>query len=255
MDQIKKLIPRSVGGYLHAVHFTNEKVIAPEESKHIAFVIICDGFSGDKYEWGRFTVTATTLSNGGYDSLLFDFSGSGENEREFITLSKQAKDLEDVYEWVKNQGYSNIAVIGLSFGGLTLLVANLPESKTKVFWAPGFYLQKMFPSAMVKNLKKKPLKIPTSGEFEPITIDHTFVEDLTNYDADSYLQKLKTPTLIVQGTRDTTIGLENTRKAFKQLPQDDHHQLIEIEKATHRFDGNLLTQFIDVSINWLKKYL
>ena len=108
---------------------------------------------------------------------------------------------------------------------------------------------------MAKNLEKKPLVIPTSGDFEPITIDHTFVEDLTNYDADSYLKKLITPTLIVQGTSDTTIGLENTRKAFRQLPQDDHHQLIEINKATHRFDGKLLTQFIEVSVNWLKKYL
>ena len=152
MDQIKKLIPRSVGGHLHAVHFTNEK---SEDSKRNPFVIICHGFTGDKYEWGRFTETAIALNKVGFEALIFDFSGSGENEREFITLSKQARDLEDVHDWVKNQGYSNIAVIGLSFGGLTLLVANLPEVKTKVFWAPGFYLKKMFPKSMVRNLKKK----------------------------------------------------------------------------------------------------
>lgn len=255
MNQIKKLIPRSVGGHLHAVHFTNEKVIASEESKQIPFVIICHGFSGDKYEWGRFTDTAVALSEVGYESLLFDFSGSGENERELITLSKQARDLEDVYEWVKNQGYSNIAVIGLSFGGLTLLVTNLPEIKTKVFWAPGFYLKKMFPSSMVKNLKKKPLKIPASGDFEPITIDHTFVEDLSNYDANSYLNSLVTPTLIIQGTGDTIVGLDNTREAFKHLPQDDHHKLVEIDDATHDFKGEHLVKFIELTINWLKKYL
>jgi esterase/lipase len=255
MNQTKKLIPRSVGGHLHAVHFTNEKVIASEESKQIPFVIICHGFSGDKYEWGRFTETATALNEEGYESLLFDFSGSGENEREFITLSKQATDLEDVYDWVKKQGYSNVAIIGLSFGGLTLLVANLPEIKTKVFWAPGFYLQKMFPSTMVKNLKKKPLKIPTSGEFEPITIDNTFVEDISNYDANSYLDKLVTPTLIIQGTGDTTIGLENTREAFEHLPKDDHHKLVEIDDATHDFKGDHLVKFIEISINWLKQYL
>jgi len=252
MDQKKKLIHRSIGGHLHAVHFTNEK---SEDSKLSPFVIICHGFMGDKYEWGRFTKTATALSDVGFESLIFDFSGSGENEREFITLSKQVRDLEDVYDWVKNQGYSNIAAIGLSFGGLTLLVTNLPEIKTKVFWAPGFYLKKIFTSTMAKNLKKKPLVIPSSGECEPITIDNTFVEDISGYDANSYLEKLATPTLIIQGTGDTTIGLDNTREAFKHLPQDDHHQLIEIEKATHRFDGELLTQFIEVSVNWLKKYL
>ena len=191
----------------------------------------------------------------GYDALFFDFSGSGENERELITLSKQARDLEDVYDWVKTQGYSNIAAIGLSFGGLTLLVANLPEIKTKVFWAPGFYLKKMFPSSMARNLKKKPLVIPSSGEFEPITIDHTFVENLSSYDTNSYLEKLASPTLIIQGTGDTTIGLDNTREAFKRLPQDDHHNLVEIDDATHDFSGEHLVKFIEFTIQWLKKYL
>ena len=252
MDQIKKLIPRSVGGYLHAVHFTNKK---SEDSEDIPFVILCHGFTGDKYEWGRFTETATSLNMVGYDALFFDFSGSGENERELITLSKQARDLEDVYDWVKTQGYSNIAAIGLSFGGLTLLVANLPEIKTKVFWAPGFYLKKMFPSSMARNLKKKPLVIPSSGEFEPITIDHTFVENLSSYDTNSYLEKLASPTLIIQGTGDTTIGLDNTREAFKRLPQDDHHNLVEIDDATHDFSGEHLVKFIEFTIQWLKKYL
>jgi len=255
MEQIKKLIPRSMGGYLRAIHFTNEKSKNSEDSKQFPLVIICHGFSGDKYEWGRFTDTAVALSEVDYDSLLFDFSGSGENERELITLSKQARDLEDVYDWVKIQGYSNIASIGLSFGGLTLLVANLPEIKTKVFWAPGFYLKKMFPSSMAKNLKKKPLVIPSSGEFEPITIDHTFVEDLSNYDANSYLNSLVTPTLIIQGTGDTTIGLDNTREAFKHLPQDDHHKLVEIDDAAHDFKGDHLVKFIELTIDWLKKYL
>ena len=255
MNQTKKLIPRSIGGHLHAVHFTNEKVNASEEVKQIPFVIICHGFSGDKYEWGRFTETAVALSEVGYESLIFDFSGSGENERELITLSKQARDLEDVYEWVKNQGYSNIASIGLSFGGLTLLVANLPEIKTKVFWAPGFYLKKMFPSSMVKNLKKKPLRIPSSGEFEPITIDHTFVEDLSNFDSNSYLNSLVIPAIIIQGTADTTIGLDNTREAFKHLPQDEHHKLVEIDDATHDFKGDHVVEFIEITIKWLKKHL
>jgi len=248
MDQIKKLIPRSIGGHLHAVHFTNEKAKASEDSKDIQFVIICHGFMGDKYEWGRFTETAIALNKVGFEALLFDFSGSGENEREFITLSKQVRDLEDVYDWVKNQGYSNIAIIGLSFGGLTLLVANLPETKTKVFWAPGFYLKKIFTSTMAKNLKKKPLVIPSSGECEPITIDNTFVEDISGYDANSYLGKLVTPTLIIQGTGDTTIGLDNTREAFKHLPQDAHHKLVEIDDATHDFKGVHLVKFIEFTI-------
>ena len=108
---------------------------------------------------------------------------------------------------------------------------------------------------MARNLKKKPLVIPSSGEFEPITIDHTFVENLSSYDTNSYLEKLASPTLIIQGTGDTTIGLDNTREAFKRLPQDDHHNLVEIDDATHDFSGEHLVKFIEFTIQWLKKYL
>ena len=255
MSENKLLISRNVSGHLHAVHFLSQVEFTSKKDNKNPFVIICHCFTGDKYEWGRFITTVKALKEAGFDALIFDFSGSGENEREFITLSKQARDLEDVYLWAKDHGYSWIAVIGLSFGGLTLLASNLPEIKTHIFWAPGFYLKKMFPSNMVNNLKKRPLVIPTSGDYDAVTIDHTFVEDLSNYDVNLYLQKLLTPVLIVQGTEDVTIGLKNTREAFGYLPQDENHKLIEIDGATHNFDGKHLTEFIEASIIWLKKYL
>jgi len=248
MKDNKLLISRSVGGHLHAVHFLSQVEFTSKDGNEHPFVIICHGFTGDKYEWGRFITTAEALNEAGFDALIFDFSGSGENEREFIILSKQARDLEDVYLWAKSHGYTWIAVIGLSFGGLTLLVSNLPEIRTHIFWAPGFYLKKMFPSSMVTNLKKKPLVIPTSGDYEAVTIDHTFVEDLSNYDVNLILQKLLTPVLIVQGTKDFTIGRKNTREAFGHLAQDEDHKLIEIDGATHSFEGEHLKEFIEASI-------
>ena len=249
------LIPRSVGGNLHSVHYLSQEEYSSIEDKKSPFVIICHGFTGDKYEIGRFPRTAKALNQAGFDALIFDFSGSGENEREMLTLSKQARDLEDVYAWTKNQGYSWISVIGLSFGGLTALVSNLPEIKTHIFWAPAFYMRKFFNPITEENLKKKPFIIQSSGDYEPITIDITFVESLANYDVNSYLQKLMTPTLIILGTKDGTIGPRDIRKGFKLLPQDEHHELIEIENATHDFEDEDLAKFIQLSIDWLKKYL
>ena len=255
MSEKKILISRRVGGNLHAVHYLSRGEYSSEDDKRLPFVIICHGFTGDKYEWGRFPTTANALNEAGFDALIFDFSGSGDNDREFITLSNQARDLEDVYAWARNQGYSWIAAIGLSFGGLTLLVAKLPEVKTLVFWAPAFHLKNMFSPRAQENLKNKPLILPSSGNGEPIKINNTFVEDLSQYDPSIYLQKLATPALIVQGTKDRAVRPRNTREAFKHLPQDDHHKFIEIDKAGHDFDGAHLTEFIELSINWLKNYL
>ena len=255
MSEKKIVISRSVGGHLHAVYFLSQGEYSSEDDRRRPFVIICHGFTGDKYEWGRFNKTAKALNDVGFDALIFDFSGSGENEREFITLSKQARDLEDVYAWAKDQGYSWIAAIGLSFGGLTLLVAKIPEIKTSIFWAPAFHLKNMFSPRAQENLKKNLLSLPTSGDCEPIKINNTFVEDILKYDVNAYLKNLSPPALIVQGTKDWAVRPRNTREAFKNMPQDDHHKLIEVEKAGHDFDGAHLAEFIEESIKWLKKYL
>ncbi|MFW9941573.1 MAG: alpha/beta hydrolase family protein [Candidatus Thorarchaeota archaeon] len=252
MDK-KFLIPRGIGGNLHAVHFLSEKEYTHQINGKNPFAILCHGLTGDKCEWGRFNKTAEALNEEGIDAVLFDFSGSGENERELITLSKQAKDLEDVYKWTQNQGYKWIAVLGLSFGGLTALIASLPDVKTYIFWAPAFFIKELF-SEMTKNKEKK-LSLPSSGDYEPIIIDYTFVEDLSGYDIESHLKNLGTPALIVQGTRDKSVQLSQTRKAFSIMPQDKNHNLSEIEKATHNFDGIYLDKFIKITINWIKKYI
>ncbi|MBN2151605.1 MAG: alpha/beta fold hydrolase, partial [Candidatus Lokiarchaeota archaeon] len=104
--------------------------------------ILCHGFGGDRQEWGRFPEAAGSLVSAGIDALYFDFTGCGENSRKPITLSKQVADLEDVHAWARSRGYSHIATVGLSFGGLTSLLANLPGREAAVFWAPALYMHK-----------------------------------------------------------------------------------------------------------------
>ena len=104
-------------------------------------------------------------------------------------------------------------------------------------------------------MRKKPLILPSSGKGDSIKINNTFVEDLAKYDPSNFLQKLAAPALIVQGNKDRSVRPRNTREAFTHLPQDNHHKLIEIEKAGHDFDGAQLTEFIEESIKWLKNYL
>ncbi len=241
-------------GTLKAIHYKTGG--APNSTP---FIIFCHGFTGDKYEWGTFPKTAEKLAAEGFDAIIFDFSGSGQNPREPITLSKQVQDLEDVFGWAKQQGYAKISAIGLSFGGLTLLVAKLPDLKAAVFWAPGFNLAKRFNLfkrfgwRFASLFKKGPKKIK-STETGPIWVDYSFVEDLLDYNVDEYLVDFATPTLIVQGTADTSVKPHDTRFAFQLMPIDDHHQLVEVPGATHLFQDAHLDQFINQTIVWLKKY-
>jgi len=137
-------IPRTTNGNLNGIHFETGK-----SYENTPVVILAHGFTGDQEEWGRFTKTALEFNKAGFDAVTFDFSGSGKNPREPITLSKQVQDLKDVHIWVKSKGYKKINVLGLSFGGITTLVANLSEIKSTVFWAPAFYLKRAFPKKHV----------------------------------------------------------------------------------------------------------
>jgi len=252
MEEKRVLIPSVNDKKLHGVLF-----FALEENAldRPPLLIMCHGFTGDKYEWGRFPETAKVINQEGYDVLVFDFSGSGENKREPINLSKQAIDLENVYEWVKKQGYSKIAVLGLSFGGQTVLKASLPGIITYVFWAPFFLLHTTGDeSDWFKDIDKGPVEIPTSGDGEPVIIDMSFVTEIGKFRVKPALKKLDQPTLIVQGTKDDSIPLKLTKKAFSMMPQDNNHKLVEVQGATHDFEEKHLQEFIKETVSWLKNY-
>jgi esterase/lipase len=252
MLEKRVLIPSGEVKKLHAVFFLAKEEIAKEKPP---ILIMCHGFTGDKSEWGRFPAMAKTLNKEGYDALIFDFSGSGENKREPVNLPKQSTDLENVYSWVKNQGYSKIAVLGLSFGGITTLKANLPGITSYVFWAPVMYVHTTGDQAeWFKDIDKGPVEIPASGDYPPIIIDMSFVIEFGKFRVRPALKNLTPPTLIVQGTVDESTPLHLTKKAFTMMPQDDHHKFVEVEGATHDFDENHLQIFITETKNWLKKY-
>ena len=252
MIEKKVLISSGEEKNLHGVFY-----FAKEEStiEKPPILIMCHGFTGDKSEWGRFPETAKALNKEGYDALIFDFSGSGENKREPITLTKQANDLENVYSWVKNQGYLKIAVLGLSFGGLTSIKAKLPGIVTYVLWAPPLLLHSTSDQVdWFKDIDKGPVEIPSSGEGDPIIIDMNFVMDVANFRIRPALKKHIFPTLVIQGTADEKVPLELNKKAFSMMPQDDNHKFVEVQGATHDFEEKHLQEFIEETVSWLKKY-
>jgi esterase/lipase len=254
-------IPKSTDANLSAMLFTTSNQLIRPKFQKPPFVILCHGFTGNKFEWGRFPKTANKLNEAGFDALIFDFSGSGENKREPILLSKQIHDLEDVYNWVRKQGYEWISILGLSFGGLTALLTNLTDIKAYVFWAPAFYMHEsiknylsiLFTSQDQSNKESVILKLP--NEKEGLLIDRNFADEIERIKVENYLKKLIKPTLILQGTADSSVKLESTRKAFTFLPKDDHHKLIELKNATHNFTGKHLTNLIELTTNWLRKYV
>jgi pimeloyl-ACP methyl ester carboxylesterase len=250
-------IPRRNGKILHGTLYNIEN----DNKKNKKLVIICHGFSGDQNEWGRFPKVAARLVDNGYNALTFDFAGSGKNEREEVSILLQVRNLEDVYKWTRKKGFSSIGTIGLSFGGLTALLADLPERKASVFWAPGFYFMKILSFGMRLKIKLLIYFAPwvkvkyDSLNNLPIIIGRRFFVEIQKLDVNKYLSDFKTPALLMQGTEDDVVGPENNYEAFSYFPDDEDHTLIKVKGANHDFNNELLDEFIEKSIKWFKKYL
>ncbi len=219
-------------------------------TKSPPLIIFCHGFTGDKYEWGRFPKTAKNLNEKGYDAIIFDFSGSGENKREPVLLSKQVSDLEDIFNWAKGLNYTKFATIGLSFGGLTALITNLPV-QAAIFWAPAFYIKQITNNPLFNHF---PFKLPSAAPPE-IYIEEEFILELKEIDIDEYLRKLKIPSLIIHGDLDSAVKPELSEKALGHMPSTIGHKLHLVKNANHLFNDEQLEEFIEESSKWLQKYL
>jgi dipeptidyl aminopeptidase/acylaminoacyl peptidase len=258
MPSVKIEIPRKIGGVLHGVHYIRNS----NGKKADPFIILCHGLTGDKTEVGRYPRAAERFQSVGYDCIIFDFSGSGENMREPVLLDRQIHDLEDVFEWTQNQGYKNVGVLGLSFGGLTALLTPLPNRKVQVFWAPAINMKRVFRENKGFLMrfyfffhKRKVIEIPSSGGHPPIWLTPMLLKEVETLDPYPYLAKFTTPTLIIQGKTDTDVHVEDTRVAFNHMPKDDTHQMIEIDNCDHEFNGEKAELFIDYSIKWFDRFL
>lgn len=101
-----------------------------KETKSV--IIMAHGFTGDKDEWGRFVKTAEEFCKNGFTVFRFDFSASGESDGDSITVKQWVDDLKSAINFVKQKGYSNIGLLGLSLGGLCSILAYDENIKTRV---------------------------------------------------------------------------------------------------------------------------
>jgi len=221
------------------------------------FIILCHGFTGNQREHGRFDRTAEELNKRGYNALTFDFAGSGKNIREAVTLTKQAHNLEDVFKWVETEGYQKISTIGLSFGGMTALVANLPKRHLAVFWAPAFYINRQFPLMHKIKLKFAGImgKTPVLfGDTDQVLIDYSFMSDKNNKMTDPMLREMNIPVLMIHGDADITISPSISAEAYDKIQDKSDKQRVLVNGAGHDFDDAHLDEFISHTITFLNKY-
>jgi len=219
-------------------------------------VILCHGFTGNKVESRRLFVEAgRAFVDQGLDALRFDFYGSGDSAGEFAdsSLSINIANVRDAVAWAAAQGYTDIALLGLSMGGATaiLSVHDLPV-KALITWSAVPDVQQLF-SSLIQGWEGRAEQTHVF-EYEGWLIKKSFWQDAVQHDIMNTFAGLALPKLIVQGTADGqvfTAGFEAFRRVARP-PAD----FMQVPGAGHTFSNPAhRQQVIRQTLIWLKRHL
>ena len=226
-------------------------------------VILCHGLKADKTERNSFNSFVEKLQDNNINSFRFDFRGHGEsygNDYE-MTPTKEVQDLENTIEFLNNKGYSEIIILGASFGGsiISLIDYNKFNSvKGLISWYGALdYLATVEED---KFFSKEHKEIAEHiGYYEIISkrtgksfkLGYELYKEIYSIVPYKKLINVDLPILFVHGLCDKMVPYELSVKVSKMCKNS---KLELIENGDHTFDNdiNALNKAIDVSIEFIK---
>ena len=202
-------------------------------------VLIIHGFAGGTYDQEDLA-NYLELSRK-YDVFQFTLPGHKRNlskskYNDWINAS------EEKIEWLKDNGYHTIYLIGHSMGGViaTYIASKHKEVKKLVLAAPAFHYLSVDDSkkSITKSINEIPSIIKTYGKEEVIArvlkLNISTVKEFTSLVAKYYNtpKKVKCNTLLLQGTKDKLVPKSSVEYVYNNLA-GKHKKIIYIEGATH----------------------
>lgn len=195
---------------------------ADKEVDNGTTLILCYGDMGNMSYWLN---QAGTLSQVGYNVLLFDYRGFGESSKfkmntDYLYYDEFADDVTNVVKWAKNNlKYDKLGMISFSMGTIMSTIA-LQKENVDFFIGEGFVLNPKEIQSKIKQSKGKKVLLPKSSE--------TY---------DKMVKSLEVPILLFSGTQDNITTKEDSEKAI----------LNSKNGKTIRFEGNHLEGFFKLS--------
>ncbi|WAA11933.1 alpha/beta hydrolase [Fervidibacillus halotolerans] len=206
-------------------------------------VLLLHGFSGDSADvrmLGRF------LEKNGYTSHAPIYRGHGGPMENLLNYTPEDwwEDVMAAYEYLKSLGHEEIAVVGLSLGGVfsLKLAYSLPVKGIVPMCAP-MYLQseeRMYNGILDKAVayKRKEKKPEEQIQKEMERFDRTGLRNLLKEngqfinDVRKHIDLIYAPTFVVQGRKDQVIALESAEIIYQQVESPDK-SLKWYEKSGH----------------------
>jgi alpha-beta hydrolase superfamily lysophospholipase len=232
-----------------------------ESQEQKGIIIFCHGFKGFK-DWGCWQMVADYFVDNGFAFLKFNFSHNGmglEDSVEFTaldkfatnTFGKEMKDIDSVEQFIVNElpgilpeiNVGKISIIGHSKGGVSaLLYCTQYDTKiTKVCtWASPFDFHRSWNSKFINKWRSEGVQyIKNARTNQMMPMNREVLEDMEiNKEKYSLLnagQKLQIPYLIIQGTNDAAVKMEEFDLLKKHFSKAKNQIILE---ANHVFGGS-----------------
>ncbi len=217
-------------------------VLATPEGPTSRAVLLCHGFmSGKESETNR-TLTPRLLSKR-IAACRFDLFGHGESDGPFshLTLTRCLEQTEAMLRWLAENGYTEIGLVGSSFGGLIAIhtAAKHPELfsvalKCPVSDYPPIWREQLGETGMNHWKESGLLAIATPNG--KARLEYAFYEDILKYDTYRAAAQIKSPTLIIHGETDEYVPFDQSLRLFDTLRlPNDRREMEAIPGANHEF--------------------
>lgn len=230
-----------------------------ENNRPKPVVIFAHGYKGFK-DWGCWNLVAEEFAKNGIFFIKFNFSHNGGTVKKPIDFPdleafgqnnfiKELDDLESVIDWISDSEFykneadiSDIMLIGHSRGGGIVVIKASEDIRINkvITWAGVSDYESRFPEGEILELWKKNgvsyiensrtmQKMPHYYQFY-----ESFVENKERLHIKSAVENLKIPYLILHGTDDETVKL-NEAKNLNLWSKNS--ELYVVENGNHTFGG------------------
>lgn len=199
-------------------------------------VVISHGFTSSK-DSRIYCELQEMINARGIGTLRYDYYGHGESSGKFedITLSSACSSVYSAVDFTRQQGKYDVALLGASFGGLISIIgASVKHVKALVLKSPvtdpvKFWRSRLGDEGIRKWEKEGVLHYDNLGE--KYDLKPGFWQNINYYDMPLLVRGVSCPTLIVHGSADTVVPIEQSR----ELAERTGAQLKVIEGADHAY--------------------
>ncbi len=224
-------------------------------------IIFVHGFKGFK-DWGTFPLIADQFVENDFIFIKLNLSHNGvtpDSPMDYAdlnafsenTFSKELQDIQQVVDFVKSNRFpvpedeadkDKVLMLGHSRGAAAALLHTAMDSRISGVcgWGAVVDLESRWPKPLLNEWKSKGVvHIPNSRTGQDMPMKYDIVEDYfanrDDYHIPSALARISVPVLLIHGTDDETVPLEETASVVNELPEID---IAIIDGANHVFGGS-----------------